>query len=178
MTKFRILSLTLIVALFGVVLGVQQFSGTAAPQSKETQYRAVAIDENSSVRNVVLLDGPVTGSDTTPVAGESVCLSGDADLYAARLTLTGTLAGTAPVLTVQLQSSDDGGTTWTQVGSSFAAINATTTPTAGKERVTFADSASGGINTPVAYGNCFRVQYTWGGTGDLSGDVSVSLYAE
>lgn len=161
-----------------VVLGTTQYQANAGPQSGKTLYSVAAVDNNDHVINRVLLDGPVTMVNTTPVAGSTVCLEGDPDAFAARLTLTGTLTGTNPVFTAVLQSSDDGGTTWTAVGSAFAAINATTTPTGGKERVTFADTEAGGVNTPVLWGNCFRVQYTFAGTGTVVANVDVRLYAE
>lgn len=178
--RFRSLALVLMaVAMIGLTLGTSVFRADAGPKAGVTQYRAAAIDEGGTVRNVVLLDQDTyTMANTTPVAGDPVCIEGDPDLFAARLTLTGTLAGTNPVLTIVLQSSDDGGTTWTAVGSSFAAINATVTPTGGKERTTFADSELGAQNTPVVWGNCFRVQYTWAGTGTVTGNVGVTMHVE
>lgn len=178
------------VLLYSLVIALMLFASagyayltqpaTAGPSSSGTQYRAAAIENGSVVRSVPLLEKTTytsTGANT-PVASSPVCFQGDPDLFAARLTLTGTLAGTNPTLTIVLQSSDDGGTTWTNVGSAFAAINATVTPTGGLERVTFADSESGGINTPVAFGNCFRTVRTFTGTGSPAGNVGVSLYAE
>jgi hypothetical protein len=175
----RSIALLLLFALLaGGALADWTHGATAGPAGGEPAYSLALVDDNSTVYRRVLLDGPVTMVNTTPVNGDTVCLNGDPDLFAARLTLTGTLTGTNPTLTVVLQSSDDNGQTWMNVGSSFAAINATTTPSGGVERVTFADSASGGVNTPVAWGTCFRVRYTFGGTGTVTGDVDVRLYAE
>lgn len=177
--RFRLVSLLLIAVLFGLTFGAAQFRADAGPSASGPQYRIAAIEGGSIARSIPLIEQRVhTMPNTTPVAGQTFCIDGDPDLFAARLTLTGTMAGTNPVVTNVLQSSDDGGTTWTAVGSSFAAINATVTPAAGKERVTFADSASGGINTPVAYGNCFRVLTTWAGTGTVTANFGVNLYAE
>lgn len=180
MTTFRFLTLALLVALFAGTIGFQQFRADAGPAGGATLYRAAAIDEGGTVRRVVLLDqGVKTMPGTTPIPGETVCIDGDPDLYAAELTLIGTIgAGTAPVLTVALQNSTDGGVTWRNVGSAFAAINSTVTPAAGQERVTFADQA-GAINTATVYGSCFRVLQTWAGSAATTvANVGVVLHAE
>jgi hypothetical protein len=158
---------------------MSQGNADAAPGGK-TLYSVAAIDANSNVQRRVLLEqGVKTMPGTTPVPGETVCIEGDADLYAAELTLVGTIgAGTAPVLTVALQNSIDGGVTWRNVGSAFAAINSTVTPAAGQERVTFADQA-GAINTATVYGSCFRVLQTWAGTAATTvANVGVTLHVE
>lgn len=178
MNRIRAYVLFAVLVLLGAV-GFVQARADAGPANGETLYRAALIDGDTVVRSVPLLaQGTYTMANTTPVSGDTVCLPGDPDLFAARLTLIGTLTGSNPTLTVKLQSSDDGGKTWMDVGTSFAQINATTTPSGGVERVTFADNPTGGLNTPVAWGNCFRVLYTFGGTGTVTGNVGVSLYAE
>lgn len=170
------LALLLMLSMFGVA--AVQHHAAASPEQPTKQYRVAEIDANNKVVHSILLDGPVTMANTTPVNTNKVCITGDPDTFAARLTLTGTLTGTNPVFTAVLQSSDDNGVTWTAVGSAFAAINATTTPTGGKERITFADTAGGGINTPVVWGDCFRIQYTFAGSSTVVANVDVSLYAE
>lgn len=181
MFRTRLRLIGLLAVMLALTLGpllMSAMRADAGPAAPNERYRLAAIDPDGIVRNVVLLEqGDYTMANTTPVAGSPVCIAGDPDLFAARLTLTGTLTGTNPTLTVTLQSSDDGGTTWMNVGSAFAAINATVTPAGGVERVTFADQA-GAINTATVFGNCFRVRYTFGGTGTVTGNVGVTLHAE
>jgi hypothetical protein len=179
--KVRGIALALMALMFASVIGLHQYQANAGPKSGGTQYSYAAVDSNEHViHRVLLAQGVKTMVNTTPVNGSTVCLEGDPDVYAARLTLVGTIgAGSAPVITVVLQSSDDEGATWTNVGSAFAAINSTTTPTGGLERITFADLESGAANTPVVWGDCFRVRYTFAGTAATTvANVGVTLYAE
>lgn len=177
--NYVLIVLAVCVALVGS-LAVVQFKADAGPSAGKEIQRLALIDNNSHVQKSVLLaQGVKTMVNTTPVNGTTVCVDGYASLYAAELTLTGTIgAGTAPVLTVVLQNSRDGGVTWNNVGSAFAAINSTVTPTGGKESVTFADQA-GAINTATVYGDCFRVRYTWAGSAATTvANVGVTLLAK
>ena len=179
--KIKRFIIPVVTLLLLMVLGISQFhQADAGPGSHGRIYSVAAVTtQNDTVINRILLPQQVyTMANTTPVNGSTVCLPGDPDSYAARLTLSGTMTGTAPTVDVNFYSSDDGGTTWTQVGSAFAVINATVTPTGGKERVTFADTEEGAVNTPVLYANCFKVTTTWGGTGTVTANLGVSLYAE
>ncbi len=176
--RLRNILAVMLIALMGSY-GLMQHYASAGPGNKGTMYSVAMVDANEHVIHRTLIAAGVhTMPNTTPVVTDKVCLEGDPDTFAARLTLTGTMAGTNPVVTNVLQSSDDGGTTWTAVGSAFAAINSTVTPSAGKERITFADTEAGGVNTPVIYGECFRVQTTWAGTGTVTANFGISLYAE
>lgn len=176
--KVRNILLLAIVALLAIVPMVTSQGGDAAPVAPETQYRIAAIDSGGYVqRSVLLAQGVKTMSNTTPVNGDKVCVNGDPALFAAQLTLTGTMTGTNPVVTIVLQNSIDDGLTWRNVGSAFAAINATVTPSAGQEQVTFSDQA-GAINTATVYGDCFRVRYTWAGTGTVTANVGVRLISK
>lgn len=169
---FRLLvALTLALSLGGFYAVSHQ--ADAGPVAGEPAYSVAMIDSGGRVDNRVLLQRQArAGTNTTPVNGEAVCISGDPSQFAAALTIQGTMTGTAPTLTAVLQESIDGGVTWFTLHS-FAAVNATVTPaTSGinssntpvsMEKVSFSD-VSGGISTATTHGTCFRARYTWGGT--------------
>lgn len=181
MRKFlslKYISGLLVLLILAGGLAGSQLRADAGPAQSGEMYRAAAITQDGHVQRVVLLEqGVKTMADTTPVNGSTVCINGDASKFAAQLTLTGTIgAGTAPVLTVVLQHSIDGGLTWRSVGSSFAAINSTVTPAGGREDVAFSDVAA---STAVVWGDCFRVRYTWAGTAATTvANVGVALIAK
>lgn len=177
--KARWIGLLLVALFMASTFALTQMRADAGPASGETQYRLAAVNNSNGnvIHSVLLAQGVKTMADTTPVNGSKVCIPGDYSLFAAELTLTGTIgAGTAPVLTVVLQNSIDNGVTWSNVGSSFAAINSTVTPTGGKERVALADVPA---STAFVWGDCWRVRYTWAGTAATTvANVGVQLIAK
>lgn len=173
-TRLRVLiALAILVPMLLMGGAAWYATAVAGPSSGGVQYRYAAIDGDGYVRNAVLLrQESRTMPNTTPVNGDSICLSGDPDQFAAQLTLQGTMGGTNPTLTVVLQHSIDGGRTWHQVHA-FTAINATVTPAA--QLVSFSDVQSA---TATTYGNCFRARYTWGGTGTVTSNIGMDLIAK
>lgn len=109
----------------------------------------------------------------TPVASDPVCGLGSFTLYQAQVQLTGTMTGTAPTLAIKWQNSIDGGTTWSDVGT-WTTINATVTPATQNQTVSDVYSAS----TAVAYGDCWRSTYTFGGSGTVTANFSVKGLAK
>lgn len=159
----------LVALLVGGSLLSAHFAVDAAPAPKE-QYRAAAIDAGGYVQHAVLLDDAAyTMANTTPVNGGAVCIAGDASQFAAELTLSGTMTGTAPTLAVVLQHSIDGGLHWNTVNT-FTTINATVTPAS--QYVSFSDVPA---STAVTWGDCFRARYTFGGTGTVVANVGLHL---
>lgn len=108
----------------------------------------------------------VSGGAGTAVSSGSKC--GVAGLlHGSVVTITGTLSGTNPTLDFTWQNSKDGGSTWTTVGA-FTQVNATVTPSSLSQTV--ADIIG---STAVAYGDCWRILYTWGGTGSVGGSFGI-----
>ena len=164
--------MTVLLALF---LGLAQFgmSATAGPveigKGPESNLRAIVADgQDGDVRRIEYF---TTGTKTmsganTPVPSIQKCgLSGD--LHRADVRLVGTMSGTAPTLAIKWQNSIDGGTTWTDVGT-WTTINATVTPAAQSQVVS--DIVG---STAVAYGDCWRATYTFGGSGTVTANFSV-----
>jgi hypothetical protein len=171
----RIVALVSILVL-ALSFGWAQLRADAGPGQPQEQFRAAAITADGHIQRAVLLaQGVKSMPNTTPQAGSTVCINGDASRFAAQLTLSGTMTGTNPVVTVVLQHSIDGGVTWRSVGSSFAAINSTVTPAAAREDVAFSDVAA---STAVVWGNCFRTLTTWAGTGTVTANLGVALIAK
>jgi hypothetical protein len=130
--------------------------------------RALVSDGESVKRIVYVATGAHTMANTTPVATDPKCgMFGD--LHKAEVRLTGTMTGTAPTLAIKWQNSMDGGTTWTDVGT-WTTINATVTPASQSQTV--ADITNN--STAVAYGDCWRVTYTFGGTGTVTANFGVT----
>jgi hypothetical protein len=102
----------------------------------------------------------------TPVSSGSKCgIAGK--LHEADVTITGTLSGTAPTLAFTWQNSKDGGSTWSNVGS-FTTSNATVTPPTLSQTVADLEGS-----TAVMYGDCWRMLYTFGGTGTVTANFGV-----
>lgn len=158
-----------------LLIGAGAYSVDAGPASNQEQFRLAMIDSDGTVFRSVMIDdadGAATGVASTAVTGEMVCVAGAADQFAANLTLSGTLTGTNPTLTTVLQHSIDGGDTWS-TAHSFTVINATVTPAA--QLVSLADVPA---STAVTFGDCWRYQYTFGGSGTLSGTINLSFMAK
>lgn len=121
--------------------------------------------------------GRKTMANTTPVASQWFCGQGDQDIFNARLTVQGTMTGTGPSVAVKWQESFDQGTTVADVGS-WVTINATaeTTPANLTQSQTVAEIANN--STAVAYGDCWRALYTFGGTGTVTADFGMTGYSE
>lgn len=104
---------------------------------------------------------------STPVVSDAKCGLGLYSLHRADVYLTGTMTGTNPTLAVKWQNSIDGGNTWVDVGT-WTAINATVTPVSQSQVVS--DLAA---STAVAFGDCFRVQLSFGGTGSVGATLEI-----
>jgi hypothetical protein len=127
---------------------------------------------NDSERIVYFDDGEYTMVNTTPVASDPQCGLGGYTIFDTEVRLTGTMAGTNPTFTVVWQNSLDGGETWTNVGT-WTAINATVTPAV--QRQTVSDIVG---STAVASGDCWRAQYTFGGTGTVVINIGIKGQAK
>lgn len=158
-----------------LTLGVSSFrSSDAAPKSGEITFASAEQNADGSFQNLKLLaQGSRTMANTTPVNGETICLDKAYSKFAAELTLSGTMAGTAPTLIVVLLGSYDK-VHWFTVHS-FAAINATVTPAGGSERAQFSDvAASTAITRPM----CYRTQSTWGGSGTVTANYGAVIFGK
>lgn len=126
------------------------------------------VQSNDRVRRIIYVQAGVHTSPgaNTPVASNPYCDQAGLFHYA-EVQLTGTLTGTNPTLAVLWQNSKDGGTTWTNVGT-WTTVNATVTPATQSQTVS--DIAA---STAVVYGDCWRVTYTFTGTGNPSGNFKI-----
>jgi hypothetical protein len=130
--------------------------------------RALIGSQDGSVKRIVYFaQTTYTMANTTPVASDPYC-GNNYTLHKAQVVLTGTMAGTNPTLAVKWQNSIDGGTTWTDVGT-WTTINATVTPSSQSQTV--ADVYNN--TTAVAYGDCWRATYTFGGTGTVTANIGI-----
>jgi hypothetical protein len=168
-----------ILALFAVALMMlsavvwAQFRADAAPSHQPEQSAVAAINQGGHVDHRVLIpQGNYTMANTTPVSGSAICIDGDPNRFAAQLTLTGTMAGTAPTLAVVLQHSIDGGTTWITLNT-FTTINATVTPA--NQYVQWADVPA---STAIVFGDCYRYQYTFGGSAGVAVNIAMAMLAK
>ncbi len=125
------------------------------------------IRDNETVKKIVYVEsGAKTMANTTPVASAKKC-SNVGDLHEVEVHFTGTMTGTAPTLNIQWQNSIDNGNTWTNVGT-ITQYNATQTANVAGQTV--ADQYS---TTAVAFGDCWRVTYTFGGSGTVTANFEV-----
>lgn len=128
------------------------------------------IQDGTSIKRIVYV---TTGAKTmvganTPVNSDPAC-GNFGNLHKAQVVLNGTMAGTAPTLAIKWQNSLDGGSTWSDVGT-WTTINATTTPLSQNQVVSDISNAT----TAVAFGDCWRAQYTFGGTGTVVADFVIT----
>lgn len=145
----------------------------ASPQGPQYQIRA--LDQDGRVNQLVFVTQGVktmAGADT-PVASDAACGLGSFEMFTAQVVLTGTMTGTAPTLAVKWQTSRDGGTTWVDVGA-WTTINATVTPAVQSQAVSDIWNAS----TAVAYGDCWRATYTFGGSGTVTANIGITGQAQ
>lgn len=112
-------------------------------------------------------NGTSTAAANTPVSSGAKCaLYGD--LHKVEIRYTGGITGTNPVLTFKWQNSLDGGNTWTDVGT-FVGLNATVTPANQVQSVGDIRNAT----TAVAFGDCWRMTYTFAGSGTVTANFTV-----
>lgn len=148
----------------GAVAGPVITGNPEGAQSREL----IADGESGQVTRIrYFAAGVKTMANTTPVASDPFC-SLEGDLHRADVKLTGTMAGTAPTLAVKWQNSIDGGTTWIDVGT-WTTINATVTPASQSQVVS--DIVG---STAVAYGDCWRATYVFGGSGTVTANISIT----
>lgn len=161
----------LLIAILFLGLGQIGNQAAAGPEVIGNPDGATArylIGEGESVKRIVYVEAGVkTMANTTPVASDPFC-GNFGDLHRADVVLVGTMAGTAPTLAIKWQNSIDGGAHWNDVGT-WTQINSTVTPAAQSQTV--ADLRA---STAVAYGDCWRATYTFGGTGTVTANFSIS----
>lgn len=165
-----VLSLLLLVASFGVV----QLRADAGPAQPQEQFAIAAISDGGHVDRRILLapESRTMAGANTPVNGSTVCIQGDADQFAAQLTLSGTMGGTAPTLDVVLQHSIDGGTNWITLVD-YTDINATVTPAS--QYNSWSDVPA---STAITFGDCYRGRLTFGGSGTVTANIGLALIAK
>jgi hypothetical protein len=108
-----------------------------------------------------------SGARTASGVGSAVCGFARYEKFICQLDVTAA-SGTTPTLDVVVQHSIDGGTNW------YTLATFTQKTTTGEEIKTEAEVEAG---TAEAYGDCFRVSYTIGGT-TPSFTFSVSVAAQ
>lgn len=160
-----ILSMLAVFVFSLAVIGYGRLA-SAGPAGGETLQRYAAVDSSGVVlRSVLVATGAKTMANVTPINSAKHCV-GDAAHYTAQVNLNSALTGTNPTLAIELQNSIDNGATWTTVHT-FTQINATVTPA--QQTVDLADVAA---STAIVFGDCFRMRYTWGGTGTVTANWS------
>jgi hypothetical protein len=171
--RFVVTVLAMVAILAGTGTWAALDRADAAPTSGDYIMRAV--DQQGIVREVVYVAQGVKtmAGANTPVNSTAVCGLGEFDLHVAEVTLSGTMTGTAPTLAIKWQNSYDGGTTWRDVGA-WTTINATVTPATQSQTVSDVQNAT----TAVAYGDCWRAQYTFGGSGTVTANIGIHGYVE
>lgn len=136
--------------------------------------RALMAPASGKVSRIVYVaPGAKTMSNTTPVASDAQCGRGGYTVHRADVVLSGTMTGTAPTLAIKWQQSFDGGTNWIDVGT-WTTINATVTPASQSQTVSDIYNAT----TAVATGDCWRAVYTFGGTGTVTANFSITGYSK
>lgn len=139
------------------------FGASAAPA-------AAPSDVGGQGSEITLL---ASGSHAGSGAGDWRCDEGQYTTYITEVRLTGTMTGTNPTDSIAVQHSIDHGTSVAGTVNTYAEINATTVP------AVQTDARLNGVviaDTPVAYGRCWRVAYTAGGTGTVTANFSVVQY--
>lgn len=155
--------------LLSLVSGITGYSQVAHHASASVQtvgdpdgaeYRALLAPVAGKTKRIVYFSAGVkTPTANTPVNSDPVCGLGGYTIFRADAYLVGTMTGTAPTAAIKWQHSTDGGRHWNDIGT-WTTINATVTPASQSQTVSDIYNAT----TAVAYGDCFRAQYTLGGT--------------
>lgn len=154
MNKRKWITFSLLAMILMASLGIASIDRTdAAPVPENATHRIVAQD--GGVREVVYLEQVAVSATGN---GSAICGLGRYDLHSFQLKLVGTPAGTNPTFAFVMQHSIDGGTTW-HTAYTFTQVNATVTPSS--QLASVADVKATAAN---AYGDCFRINYTLGGT--------------
>lgn len=163
-----------LVLLLPAAFGVAQLRADAGPAQPKEQWAVAAISDGGHVDRRILIvpEAKTMAGANTPVNGSTVCIAGDADQFAAQLTLSGTMGGTAPTLDVVLQHSIDGGTNWITLVD-YTDINATVTPAS--QYNSWSDVPA---STAITFGDCYRGRYTFGGTGTVTANIGLALIAK
>lgn len=135
------------------------------------QYQLRALDQDGNVQQLVYVTQGVKtmAGANTPVSSDAACGLGNFEMFSAQVVLTGTMAGTAPTVAIKWQNSKDGGTTWADVGT-WTTINATVTPAVQNQTVSDIWNAT----TAVAYGDCWRAQYVFTGSGTVTANIGIT----
>lgn len=158
--------IALLVLIGGLGFGAYR-QAEAGPGDQPVMLRAVGQD--GTVRELVYVaQGAKTMANTTPVNSTAACGLGSYEVFKAQVVLVGTMTGTNPTLAIKWQNSLDGGATWADVGT-WTTINATVTPASQSQTVSDLWNAT----TAVAYGDCWRAQYTFGGTGTVVANIGI-----
>jgi hypothetical protein len=160
---FAILAMLLIMGAIGLTHRAE-----AGPGNGVAPNQSADIVSGQTAKQVNYVDAGVhTMPNTTPVSTSPKC-SLYGDLHAVEIRLIGTMAGTAPQVTLQWQNSKDGGSTWNAVQTPVV-INATTTPAV--TNLSAADVKNGLSST--AYGDCWNVKQTWSGSGTVTANYEI-----
>jgi hypothetical protein len=155
-----IFMLGLVVALAGLTFAAR---GDAAPNAAPTDVGG----QGSEITLVAQANHVGSG------ASDWKCDEGQFTNFITEVTISGTMTGTNPTDALVLQHSIDHGTSVAGNVTSFTTINATVTP------AVQTDTRISGVviaNTPVAYGRCWRVVWTAGGTGSPALNFAVVQY--
>lgn len=179
MNRFWV-GIAIVAMMFGGLIGVANFTNDAkaGPEivgnpNGATSRVLMAPAANGTVKRIVYFSGVLTPVGlNTPISSSPTCGIGNASLYRADVVLTGTMTGTNPTAALLWQNSIDGGTTWNNVGT-WTTINATVTPPSQSQTV--ADLVA---STAVAYGDCWRYQVTFGGTGSVGANLRIIGFAK
>lgn len=164
--KNRIFALWLSIALLlGIFAGGHALFGGA-----DAAANLAPTDVGGQGSEIVLVAQTVhTGSGNS----DWRCDNGQFTNFTTQLRIVGTMTGTNPTDAIVIQHSIDHGTSVAGQVAAFTTINATVTP----EIQT--DMRINGVviaNTPVAYGRCWRVVWTAGGTGGPALNFGVVQY--
>lgn len=180
--KLRFLALAFLLAGIGGVGSYSHFYTADTFASAEVvgnpdgaNYRVLMAPQGGKVQRIQYFAAGVKtmSGANTPVASDPICSLGGFTLYRADVVLSGTMSGTAPTLAIKWQHSIDGGANWIDVGT-WTTINATVTPASQSQVVSDIYNAS----TAVAYGDCWRATYTFGGSGTVTANFSVKGFAK
>lgn len=152
--------------------------------------RAILAPTNGQGKRVIYFNGVVTpsGGTTTPVVARASCGWSEQTAFRADAYLTGTMTGTNPTAAIKWQYSLDAGKVgasaahWIDVGT-WTTINATVTPASQSNIVYSHDTVIVPITTPqvtpaALYGDCWRAEVTFGGTGAVGANLTIVQYGQ
>lgn len=181
--RIRTALIALLVLIVIGTVGIVQHAGQTSASPVEvignpegSSLRALVGSSNGQTQRIVYFVDPSDGVGgslvtpvvtSTPLVSDAKCGLGLYSLHRSDVYLTGTMTGTNPTLAVKWQNSIDGGNTWVDVGT-WTTINATVTPPSQSQAVS--DLAA---TTAVAFGDCFRFQLQFGGTGAVGANLEI-----